>query len=71
MPEKRRRARAKLSYPPLVQALLDGDEIEQTDEVHHEIVGIAYFGWSENVPDLAIKRAMDLLNEWREARDAD
>ena len=72
MPIKKRAGKAKLGYPPLIQALLDGDTIAYSDVIHREVLDVFYFAWAEGVPDAAIRRAGEVLEEWRRAeRNAD
>ena len=72
MPVKRRLPKAKPAYTPLVQRLLDGDEIEYSEAVNREVLDVYYFAWAEGVPSEAIRRAGEVIHEWEaERRNAD
>jgi hypothetical protein len=68
MPVKRRgAAKARLTYSPVVAALLAGERIARTEEARSELVGIQYFSWSDrSVPAEASEMAAAELGRWCE-----
>jgi hypothetical protein len=69
MPVKRRAPKSRTGYPPLIEQLLNGEEIEHTEEVHQELIAVAYFGWAEGIPAAALKRAAEVIAKWCDWRD--
>lgn len=63
MPLKRRLAKAKAKYPPTVQALLDCEHIEPSQDARGALLGV-YFFHDYELGDEIGRRAMAIVNTW-------
>ena len=65
MPYKRRQAKGALTYPPTIQALLDGAPVPRTADIREELIGLQYFSWSDHsVPREVSQLAAAELDRW-------
>jgi hypothetical protein len=65
MPVKRRVDKRRPQYPETIEILIAGAPLEWSDEAWHDLIS-AYFFVDSDLPAGALKRARELLEEWRE-----
>jgi hypothetical protein len=65
MPMKRRVTKTRLTFPPLIERLIAGDEIERTQANFDEFAALKYLHIPRGVPIDAIERAVAYLDQWR------
>jgi hypothetical protein len=65
MPVKRRQAKRRLELPEPLQQIVDGVQVEFSDEAHALFVEAFYFGDYPDLPQDALERIFQHFQKWR------
>ena len=64
MPMKRRTPKQRRGYSDVIEALIDGERIDETEENRDALIALQFFREPAGVPAEAKARAAELTREW-------